>query len=103
MERRDGAQERDLLRVAEELERDLRLCDIEEAVYDALDEIPAMRVEFEMLSRRDELRDSLERERCCARRVQQEALEAEGLEGSLFYSHSDLRRRLGLGLGVRVS
>ena len=48
---------------AEELERDLRLCDIEEAVYDALDEIPAMRVEFEMLSRRDELRDSLERER----------------------------------------
>ena len=41
----------------------MRLCDIEEAVYDALDEIPAMRVEFEMLSRRDELRDSLERER----------------------------------------
>jgi len=32
----------------------------------------------------------------------QEALEAEGLEGSLFYSHSDLRRRLGLGVRVRV-
>ena len=47
----------------EELERDARLCDIEEAVYDTLDAIPAMRVEFEMLSRRDELRDALERER----------------------------------------
>ena len=33
----------------------------------------------------------------------QEALEAEGLEGSLFYSHSDLRRRLGLGLGLGFS
>ena len=32
----------------------------------------------------------------------QEALEAEGLEGSLFYSHSDLRRRLGSRVRVRV-
>lgn len=70
----------------EELERDARLCDIEEAVYDTLDAIPAMRVEFEMLSRRDKLRDALERER---ERMEREDERAKRREPEIFMIDRD--------------